>query len=185
MKFLKKILFVLLTILLIFLVIPLFMETDFKISRSVHIKESKMVVFQYLKYLKNQEKYGVWNKRDPDTEKSYQGTDGQIGFTYIWDSQNENVGKGEQEIVGINEYDNIEHELRFQRPWESTNKAWFDIVGNQDSTTVTWSIQGSVPYPLNFFNLFTDLDGMIGKDLVEGLENLKIELTKKEFSGSD
>ncbi|MFZ9028265.1 MAG: SRPBCC family protein [Crocinitomicaceae bacterium] len=179
MKFLKKLLFVLITVVVIFLVIPLFVDSDFKVSRSATVPASKMVVFDYLKYLKNQEEYGVWNNIDPDMKKSYNGTDGEVGFTYTWDSQNEDVGAGEQEIVAINEYDKIEYELRFQRPWESTNQAWFDIEGNTDSTKITWAISGSVPYPFNFFNLFMDMDEMIGEDLEKGLEKLESEISKK------
>lgn len=179
MKFLRKLLFVLLTIVVIFLVIPLFVDSDFKVSRSVTVSAPKMVVFDYLKHLKNQEEYGVWNNIDPDMKKSYEGTDGEVGFTYTWDSQNEDVGAGEQEIVAINEYDKIEYELRFKRPWESTNKAWFDIEGNNETTTITWSISGRVPYPFNFFNLFIDMEELIGKDLEEGLDNLESEINKK------
>jgi hypothetical protein len=179
MRFLKKFLFVLLTIAVIFLVIPLFVNADYKIARTASIPASKIVVFDYLKKLKNQEVYGVWNNIDPAMKKAYKGTDGQVGFIYNWDSSNEDVGAGEQEIVAINEYDNIEYEIRFKRPWEITNKAWFDLEGNNDSTKVTWSISGSVPYPFNFFNLFMDMDEMIGKDLEEGLESLKSEIIKK------
>lgn len=177
MKFLKKLLFVLLTIVVIFLVIPLFVDSDFKVSRTITINHPKVAIFDYLKHLKNQEKYGVWNLMDPDMKKSYSGTDGEVGFVYSWDSQMEDVGAGEQEIIEINEYDNIKYELRFKRPWEGTNYAQFDLDGTNGTTNVTWSISGSVPYPFNFFNLFMDMDEMIGKDLEKGLENLNKELT--------
>ena len=72
-------------------------------SRSVTVTAPKMVVFEYLKHLKNKEEYGVWNNIDPDMKKSYNGADGEVGFTYTWDSQNEDVGAGEQEIVAIND----------------------------------------------------------------------------------
>lgn len=177
MKFLKKLIFVLLTILVIFLVIPLFVDSDFKVSRTVTVNQPRTAVFDYLKHLKNQEKYGVWNLIDPDMKKTYQGHDGEVGFIYSWDSQDENVGAGEQEILEINEYDNIKFELRFKRPWETTNYAQFDLEGANGSTNVTWSISGSVPYPFNFFNLFMNMDDMIGEDLEKGLENLNKELS--------
>lgn len=119
----------------------------------------------------------MWNLIDPDMKKTYQGNDGEVGFIYSWDSQDENVGAGEQEILEINEYDNIKFELRFKRPWETTNYAQFDLEGANGSTNVTWSISGSVPYPFNFFNLFMNMDDMIGEDLEKGLENLNKELS--------
>lgn len=178
MKFIKKLLFVLLTIVVIFLVIPLFVDSDFTVSRSIDVHQPRVAVFDYLKYLKNQEVYGVWNHIDPDMKKTYSGTDGEVGCIYSWDSENEDVGAGEQEITEISQYDRIKFELRFKRPWEATNQAQFDLVNTNGTTNVTWSISGSVPYPFNFFNLFMDMDEMIGKDLEKGLENLKNELDK-------
>lgn len=177
MKFLKKLLFVLLTIIVILLVIPLFVDSDFKVERTVTIDQPRVAVFNYLKLLKNQEEYGVWNMIDPEMKKTYKGNDGEVGFVYRWNSKHEDVGIGEQEIIEINEYDNIKYELRFKEPWEATNYAQFDLEGSNGSTNVTWSISGKVPYPFNFFNLFMDMDEMIGNDLEKGLENLNNELT--------
>ena len=53
-------------------------------------------------------------------KKNYSGTDGQVGFIYSWDSQNKNVGAGEQEITGIEEGHKIDFELRFKRPMEQS-----------------------------------------------------------------
>ncbi len=38
---------------------------------------------------------------DPLMKKQFKGTDGTVGFLYAWDSQNNEVGKGEQEIERI------------------------------------------------------------------------------------
>ena len=51
---------------------------------------------------------------DPDMKKTYRGTDGTVGFVSAWDSEKDDVGKGEQEIIKITDGERIDYELRFQ-----------------------------------------------------------------------
>lgn len=57
-------------------------------------------------------------------KKGYRGTDGEVGFLSSWDSKNENVGKGEQEIMKITPISRLEYELRFFDPFEATHDAY-------------------------------------------------------------
>jgi len=43
---------------------------------------------------------------------------------------------------------------------------------------VAWTFNGSMPYPFNIMRVFTSIDKMIGKDLQDGLNNLKSILEK-------
>ena len=70
-----------------------------RIEKSVEIRKPSSEVFNYLKYTRNQDNFSVWNMADPDMKKEQSGTDGEVGFLYRWDSQNKNVGAGEQEIT--------------------------------------------------------------------------------------
>ncbi|MEA5261053.1 hypothetical protein VB264_24895 [Arcicella aquatica] len=47
-----------------------------------------------------------------------------------------------------------------------------------NQTEVTWTFEGSMPYPMNLMMLFYDMEGLIGKDLADGLKNLKVILEK-------
>ena len=53
--------------------------TDFKVERSVAINKSKADVFNYVKYLKNQNDWGPWYKKDPNMALGSRGTDGTVG----------------------------------------------------------------------------------------------------------
>ena len=180
MKILKKVLFVILIIIAIQLVVALFVKKDYHIERQVLINVPVETVFNYVKYLKNQDNYSKWNKLDPEMEKYYTGEDGTVGFVAGWKSNNKDVGSGEQEITKIETNSRMDFELRFFEPMTSTDNAFMSTKAQSpQSTTVTWGIYGTMKYPSNLMKLFMDFDKMLGGDLDEGLNNLKKLLEKK------
>lgn len=181
MKFLKRLLIVLLVLIGLILLIALFVEQDYHIERTVSIDKPSEEVFDYVRYLKNQDEFSVWNQADPNMKKSFSGTDGTVGFTYSWDSKNEDVGAGSQKITKITEGKRIDYDLQFKEPYESNAKTYMETTATgETSTTVTWAFDGTTPYPFNFFCLFMDMDAMIGKDLDKGLKNMKRILESQE-----
>jgi uncharacterized protein YndB with AHSA1/START domain len=151
-----------------------FLPKNYSVSRSITIQKPKSEVFDYLKLLKNQDNFSKWAKMDPYMTKEFRGEDGKVGFISIWESKNDDVGKGEQEIIAIQDGEKIEYELRFQKPFESTSKAYFLIESESEYTTkVTWGIEGKMSYPMNALLLVMNFDKMVGDDFEEGLLNLQ------------
>ena len=174
---LKKILIIVLVIIAIPLVVALFLPKDYSVEREIIINKPKQEVFEYVKYLKNQDNYSKWATMDPNMKKTYNGTDGTVGFVSAWESENDDVGSGEQEIIKIEEGERIDFELRFKEPFESTSPAFMtteSVAENQ--TKVTWGFSGHMDYPMNIMMLFMDFEKMIGDDLESGLSNLKSEM---------
>ena len=153
--------------------------TDFKVERSVAINKPKADVFNYVKYLKNQNEWGPWFKKDPNMTLGSRGTDGTVGYVSTWDSKNDEVGAGEQEIKRIVEGERLDSELRFSRPFESKSDAYIitEAVGD-NQTNVKWGFSGSMPRPLNLMMVMMDMDQAVGKDFEEGLQSLKTILEK-------
>ena len=52
-----------------------------------------------------------------------------------------------------------------------------DALGEQQ-TKVTWGFYSKMPYPVNIMLLFMNLEDHLGKDLQDGLNNLKGVLEK-------
>jgi len=180
MRILKNILIALAIIIAIPLLVALFLKKDYAVEREVVINKPKAEVFEYIKFLKNQDNYSKWNKMDPNMKKSYKGTDGTVGFIAAWDSKNENVGAGEQEIVKITEGERIDTKLRFKVPFEAQDDAYMiteDAANNQ--TKVKWGFKGAFPYPMNLMGLFMDMEKEVGGDLDTGLQNLKTLLEQQ------
>ncbi|TGD58830.1 SRPBCC family protein [Flavobacterium humi] len=179
MKIVKKIVLALVVLIVLAAIAGLFMKKDFAIEREIVINQPKDSVFKFLKFVKNQDQFSVWNKLDPNMKKTYTGTDGTVGFIYAWESQNKNVGSGEQEIKKITEGEKIDLELRFKVPMESKNNAYLVTEAvSPTQTKVKWGFAGEMPYPWNVMAPFMGMDEMIGKDLQGGLDNLKVILEK-------
>jgi hypothetical protein len=179
MKIIKISLYVIAGIVALFLIVALFVENDYKVVRQIEINKSKTEVYEFTKYLKNQNQYSVWATTDPNMKKDYHGTDGEVGFVSAWDSKVDDVGKGEQEIIKIADGERIDYELRFIEPFEAKEKAYMTFEATGDSVTlVKWGFDGHMNYPMNMSLLFMDFDAMLGKDLEIGLQNLKVILEK-------
>ena len=177
MKILKRILIVIAILIALPLLVALFVKKDYSVERQITINKPSYEVFEYIKSLQNQDNFSKWGSMDPNMKQTYSGTDGTVGFISAWESEDRNVGKGEQEIVAIVEGKRIDYELRFIEPFESTSYAYMttDEV-SENETLVKWGFDGRMNYPMNLMLLFMNFEEMIGEDLQHGLENLKVIL---------
>jgi uncharacterized protein YndB with AHSA1/START domain len=177
MKILKKILFVIAGIIVLALVVALFVNKEYSVKREITINKPSQEVFDYVKFVKNQEHYNKWVMMDPGMKKDYKGADGTVGFVYAWDSKEDDVGKGEEEIKLLEEGKKVNLEVRFIRPFEglAVTEMTTEAV-SPTQTKVSWGMSGQSAYPMNLMN--TVIDGMLGADLEESLKTLKGILEK-------
>jgi len=172
-------LYIILPIVVIVLILGLIAPKRYEVNRSIIINKPLAEVFNYLKYVKNQDDWSPWKKKDPDMKQTFEGTDGEVGFISKW-AGNKDVGEGEQEIKRIVENERVETELRFLKPWKSQSDAYIRVVGLEPKqTNVTWGFSGKNKFPFSIFMLFMNMDKAVGKDFEEGLNNLKNQLENK------
>lgn len=166
-------------IIVLLLVVAIFVNGKYAVEREVTINKPKQQVYDYVKYLKNQNQFSVWAKIDPEMKTEFRGEDGMVGFVSAWDSQNKKAGKGEQKILKIDEGNRIDYELHFIKPFESTDYASMEFTAVNDSTTlVKWSFNGEMKFPMKLMLLFMNMEKMLAPDLQNGLVNLKTILEK-------
>jgi hypothetical protein len=176
MKILKKILLGILALITLLLIVALFVPKTYTVSVSETINRPKQEVFDYVKLIKNQEKYSVWVMEDPNAKIEYSGVDGTVGAMSYWNSKNENVGEGEQQITKISS-DRIDVDLRFKRPFEGNQKAATILEAiSENKTKITADFYGNDSYPFNLLSF-------IGKSIItdaetKNLKNLKVILEK-------
>lgn len=174
MKIFKKILLWFIAIIVIVLIVAAIAPADYYVERSIKIDKPSDEVFDYVVHLKNQDNFSVWAMMDPNMKKSFSGTDASVGFVSAWESQNEEVGKGEQEIMKIDPGKRIDFEIRFYEPFETTDKAFMITESiSENETRVVWGFEGAFPYPSNLMLFFMSMDDQLGPSLGDGLENLK------------
>lgn len=157
------------------LVLYLLAPAHYDVSRTVTIDLPATKVYEYLKYLKNQDDWSPWNRKDPDMQKGFSGTDGTVGAVSRWEG-NKQVGSGEQEITRLVEGRRIETQLRFLKPWKSTSDAYLEVEPSGPGSLVRWGFKGSSGFPMRLMMLFMSMDKMVGKDFEEGLARLKARL---------
>ncbi|SHN27409.1 Polyketide cyclase / dehydrase and lipid transport [Cyclobacterium lianum] len=174
MKILKIILIVLLILIAIPLVAAIFVPKDYYVEREVTINKPHQEVYSYVRLLRNQDNFSTWSSRDPAMKKSYTGSDGEVGFIAAWESENPDVGVGEQEIIAIEEGRRIDYALRFKEPFEASDRAHmeFEELG-ANQTKVIWGFEGHMDYPMNAMLLFIDMESLLGNDFESGLQQLK------------
>ncbi|MCX6230328.1 MAG: SRPBCC family protein [Bacteroidetes bacterium] len=179
MNILIIILSILFGLILLLLIIAAFTKKDFNCEKEIQINQPKQKVFDYIRLLKNQDNFSKWASMDPNMKKTYSGEDGTIGFISAWESNNKNVGQGEQEIINIIEGLRIDFKIRFIKPFKSFADSYM-ITEELDSNQcrVKWGFESRFNYPMNLMLLFSDMDKMIGKDFLTGLTNLKNILEK-------
>lgn len=179
MRILKKILIGIVLLIAAVLIIALFAPKDFAAEKEVVINKPRQDVFNYVKYLKNQDNYSTWAKMDPNMKKELRGTDATEGFVSAWEG-NDDVGKGEQKIVKITDGQRIDYELHFIKPFDAISPAY--MVTEEVSPTQTkvkWGMSGKMVYPFNIMGLFMNMSEAVGKDFRTGLDNLKTLMEKQ------
>lgn len=169
-------LYVVLAIIGLIVLLALVAPKSYNVSRSIKINRPLPEVFDYIKYVKNQNDWSPWKKKDPNMTQEFEGTDGEVGFISRWEG-NKDVGTGEQEIVRIIENESIESQLRFFKPWKSQSDAYITVDAIDETTTkVTWGFSGVNKPPSNIFFLFFNMDKTVGADFEDGLNQLKSNL---------
>lgn len=178
MKIIKIILISLAGILVTVLLVALFIPNEFTVSVSTTINKPKQEVFDYVKQIKNQKNYSVWVMKDPNAKMEYKGEDGTVGFISSWDSEDGDVGKGEQEITKIVDGERVDVDLRFKKPFESNEKAATLVKSiSETQTQVTSEFYGHNSYPMNIMSIF--MKGMLSDAMEQNMKILKDILEKK------
>ena len=169
---LQIILLVLLLIIVCILVAGLLMKKEYAIVSEIIINQSKHTVFDYIKYLKNQEHYSKWVMADPNVKMQYTGNDGTVGFKAAWQSEMRDVGIGEQEIIKINDGIGYEVEIRFKKPFEGVSKAVTAAESlSENQTRFTTTFYTKTPFPMNL--MIPMIKKMLQKDMDINANNLK------------
>jgi len=150
---------------------------DFRVHRTAAIKAPPEKVFPFINDFRQWPIWSPFEKIDPDMKRTYGATTAGKGATYGWDG-NKNIGSGSMEILDAPAPQRVTIKLDFTRPFEAHNIAEFTLVPAGDTTSVTWSMHGPVPYFGKIIHMFMDMDKMVGGQFATGLADLKAAAEK-------
>ena len=168
----STVVYVLIGFVVVIAILAIIAPKSYDVYREISVNKSLDEVFEYLKYLKNQDDWSPWAEKDTNMKKTFTGTDGTVGFVSAWEG-NKEVGSGEQEIMGIKENEEITTELRFLKPFKSTSDAYLRVFKEGNATKIIWGFSGNNKFPVSIMMLFMNMDKSVGSDFEHGLTKLK------------
>ena len=175
MKFLKILLGIVATLLVVFFIGGLFLPKKFAVERSIVVNVADSVVYNYAADYRNFNQWSPWHEADPNAKYEIAGVQGEPGYTFSWGGKE--VGKGKFELVRAEPYKALYQKLFFIEPWESSNDDNMFFERTNEGTKVTWSFSGEHK---STFERWMGLmfNGMVGKDYEKGLGKLKSAVVK-------
>jgi effector-binding domain-containing protein len=169
----KKVLYVILGLVVLYVVLALFGPKQVKVERQVSINKPAQAVKEKLTDFKFfHDKWNPWAELDPAMKTTFEGTAGQIGHYYSW-TGNKDVGSGKMELVGFNG-DTVINKLSFEGQGDS--KTYYIVKDNNASSDVTWGMTFDVGFMGRPIMLFMNMDKMLGEYYEKGLSKLKTEV---------
>lgn len=171
---LKTILAILALIIALFLIYAAISPKQLTVKKEITINSPKDKVFAFVRSLTNTSNQTVWQKKDPNVKKTYKGVEGQVGSVYRWESEDKDVGVGEQEITNIVEGKSVTSELRFEKPFEMKDKTTMYVESVDGGTKLTWDyVSQKIPFPFNAFVALQGVQKQLSKDFEDSLANIK------------
>ncbi len=168
---LKNVLLVIAALVVSLMIYAAFKPDSFKVQRTTTIVAAPGKLFPLIN---NMRAFNTWNpyvRKDPTMPLQYEGGSEGSGAAYSWSS--ENAGVGRMEVVESTSPSKVVMRLEFSEPMRAINKVEFTLEPKGDSTRVTWTMTGSMPYLHKLMTIFFSMDKMIGADFEAGLVNLK------------
>ncbi len=176
MSILIIILLIITSIIALMLIIALFMKKEHYVNREIVINAPRQKVFDFLKLLKNQDKFNKWAREDKNRKEEFIGIDGTVGYIYSWRG-NKSAGEGQKEIKNIIEGKRIETEIRFVKPMRISAYVIMETESLSDHQTKVNLINGGkLKYPLNIMIPLAEKN--FSKDMDTSLSMLKNILEK-------
>lgn len=170
-KVLKTFVIIIVLIIGLFFIIPLFMDTEYNLKRTIVVDASKENVKNYMGNFDNFQEWSPWAEMDDDMDVKITGEAGSVGSKYEWDG-NEDVGEGVMTITEVSD-DTVKIHLMFKEPFESESPTYYAFKDVDGKTEVTWYMEGEMAYPWNIMGLFFSMEETIGEDFEKGLEKVK------------
>ncbi|WP_372482944.1 SRPBCC family protein [Elizabethkingia anophelis] len=177
MKKFFKIMLWLFAIVFILLTVTMFvLGKKYHYEKSITINATPDKIWPHINSMKALNEWSPYMSLDPDMKRTYSGTSGEVGDTFMWESNKKEAGTGEQKLIEIVLGQSVKTSLHFIKPNEGLGVANLALNSEGNQTKVTWSLDTEMNYPMNLMKLF--MDGFMDDAYGRGLKSLK-EISEK------
>ena len=169
---LKKILITLAVLIVLFLGLVTIQPSNYQVVRKAAIAAPASAVFPMVNDFHRWEAWSPWAKLDPAAKATFGGPQAGPGAVFTW-AGNDKIGEGRMTLTESHPTDLVKVKVEFVKPFEGTNTTEFTFKPQGDQTAVTWSMAGHNNFVAKALCLFMNMDRMIGRDMENGLAQLK------------
>ena len=145
---------------------------SYAVSRSMTIKAPPEKLFAMVDSFPAWPQWSPYEKLDPNMKRTIGGSPSGVGATYAW-AGNSSAGEGKMTISKSQPSSLVEVQLDFTKPMSEHAVATFTFAPKGDSTLVTWSVNGPMPYVAKLFTMFMSMDKELGGQMEDGLGTMK------------
>lgn len=146
----------------------------YSVKKSTFIEAPIEKVFSLVSDFYQWREWSPWVCQEPECPITFSGKKAEVGHSQAWDGKR--IGRGKMAITAIDNNHQIDYDLNFIKPWKSFAKVSFEFEESGNGTTVTWSMDSTLPLFMFFMKKL--MIGFIGGDYERGLSMLK-ELIEK------
>lgn len=169
MKFVKRLLVILVAIIALFFIIGLFLPSKYQVERSIVINAPAETIFEQVNDLKKAEKWNAWSASDPTMKITYGEVTVGVGATSSWTS--EKSGNGTQKIIESIPPKSTKTHLDFGKMGTATGYFTFEEAEGGIKATNGFYGDNGMKIISRYFGLM--MDGMVGPFFEKGLAQLK------------
>jgi hypothetical protein len=178
MKLLRQSLLFLVGLIIMILIVLLFAKKDYSFEKKIFINSSSSDVFNFLKFLKNQEKYNDWYMTQKNAHFYVTGEDGTTSAKFHWKSNSSYLRNGYHDIRTLNYPESISIDIATDDSYNIKGRMDFQLKEKNSQTHLTWKIHVHFPFPYNIVILTDDFEKSLLKSMDISLNNIKKELEK-------
>jgi effector-binding domain-containing protein len=150
------------------------LDGKYTVSRSIDINTTTEQVASVVADFNTWPTWSPWLCMEPAANVKITGKGNLPGSILSW--HGDMIGAGELELLAIDSTQSITQEIRFSEPFQSTSTVTFSFTPQKGGVTVTWDMNGEMPF---FFRFLTEsMVPLIESDYDRGLKMLK-ELVEK------
>jgi hypothetical protein len=143
----------------------------FHVARAAFIDAPPDSIHAILTDLRRGAEWSPYEKKDPQMKTSFEGPPTGPGAVMHWDG-NRDVGAGSLTIADASPH-RIALKLDMTRPMRAHNIVEYTLAPRGGGTDLTWAVHGPMNPLSRVMCLVLDMDKMIGRDLEQGLRDLK------------
>ena len=171
----------LLIIVALYLMVMVYLPTNYQVQRSINIKASNHDILHQLENLKNWDKnWSPWKATNPEAKVIFSGPESGINAAMEWSENNQKLGKV---AIKKSNLDSVCYTIAFHK-FKLQSEGTFHMKDMGESTHLTWTLRGNFNFVFRWVGL--KMDTWMAPDMEKGLQNIKhyTEAHKSESSNS-